>query len=246
MTGFDFADPESGISASLRPSGAALIFDHDEVIAASAEASAALEIANEQAVARIELDGVILEIELVPVGPAVSLGNDGSAEKLSVCRVLGELVTGTETKSIGCLGIHSEAGAGPDPSETALTRSIAIAFSDGGILALEANRPAGAESHAEEEVTAALADPEGMATEFSEALLSTQYDEAGRQVRATLELWADEEITPSRGRRAAGTIVCGSSLPLGARRLDLAFFRWSMDGRPGLGRYEVLAAAANE
>jgi hypothetical protein len=75
-----------------------------------------------------------------------------------------------------------------------------------------------------------------------EPLLSTQYDAAGRQVRATLELWPEQGEEPRPPLRAAGAIICGTSIEVDGRRLDVAFFRWSMNGRPGLGRYEILSA----
>ena len=245
MTGFDFADPESGISATLRPYGSAVVWDHDEVLAASAEAEAQVEKSEAAANLRLELDGASLRLELAPLAAPLALGGEEpGAEALTVCRMLGELDAGGRTRSISCLGIRSDGGSG-EGVDAALTRSIAVVFGDGGILALDAVRPRGAETHAEEEVIAAYADPEGISTPFAETLLSTQYDGDGRQVRATLELWSEEETAISRGRRAAGTIVCGTSLALGERRLDLAIFRWSMDGTPGLGRYEVLSGAAD-
>ena len=45
-------------------------------------------------------------------------------------------------------------------------------------------------------------------------------------------------------RRAAGEVLCGSSLDLGALRLDCAFFRWHLEGRAGVGRYDILRRAA--
>ena len=145
---------------------------------------------------------------------------------------------------MACLGIRSEAVSEADPDQVSLTRSIAVVFSDGGLLAIRAARPYGTTDHGDEEVTAALADPAGELMQVRETLLSTHYDEAGRQVRATLELWPEQETEPRPPLRAAGSIVCGTSLPVGERRLDVAFFRWSMDGRPGLGRYEILSAPA--
>jgi hypothetical protein len=70
-------------------------------------------------------------------------------------------------------------------------------------------------------------------------LLSTEYHIGGRHRRASIEL--------SRGAepalRGAGTIICGATLEASAPRIETAFFRWSIDGRPGLGRYEIVAAA---
>ena len=54
---------------------------------------------------------------------------------------------------------------------------------------------------------------------------------------AGLELYETEE---SPARRAAGEAVCGTTLDLGRLRLDCAFFRWRMEGREGVGRYDVL------
>jgi hypothetical protein len=243
MTGFDFADPDSGIAATLRPSGAAVVFDHDDVLAATAAAEPQIDESESAANLKLQFDGASLKLELAPIAAPLALGGaEPRAEQLTVCRVLGELEAAGKTRPISCLGIRSDGGA-DDAGEFSLTRSIAVAFSDGGILALDATRPRGAETHAEEDVVAAFADPEGTATAFAETMLSTQYDGDGRQVRATLELWPEHDSAP-RGRRAAGTIVCGTSLALGERRLDLAIFRWSMDGTPGLGRYEVLSTTA--
>ena len=60
---------------------------------------------------------------------------------------------------------------------------------------------------------------------------------SGRQRHAGLELWVGEDGFP---RRAAGEVLCGTTLDLGRLRLDCAFFRWRMDGREGVGRYDVL------
>jgi hypothetical protein len=120
-------------------------------------------------------------------------------------------------------------------------RSIGIVFSDGGLLALSASLPAGAEAHGEEEVAAILCDPDGAPLQFEESLLSTEYGEDGVQRRATLELWPDlEEMRPLRG---AGTLI--NSVRVRRQGLDseIAFFRWSVEGREGLGTYEVARSA---
>jgi hypothetical protein len=245
MMGFDFADPDRGISGCLRPSGAAVVFDHDEVLAAGTGVEAELGDGGIDAAATLSLDGASLRLELSRLGGPVSLrGDRAGSEELAVCRVRGEVMGGRRSHQISCLGVRSDAVTEAGPEDVSLTRSIAVAFADGGILALRAARPSGA-SHADEEVLAALADPDGEVTQVREPLISTQYDAEGRHVRATLELWPEQDAEPRPPFRAAGSIVCGTSLSLGERRLDIAFFRWSMDGRPGLGRYEVLQAAGD-
>lgn len=125
-----------------------------------------------------------------------------------------------------------------DESNQILRRSIGIVFSDGGLLALSAVRRPGASGHGEETVAAVLCGPDGAPAEASEALLSTEYGEDGVQRRATLELWLDdEEGQPLRG---AGTLISATRVDRDGLRADVAFFRWALEGREGLGHYEVV------
>lgn len=122
-------------------------------------------------------------------------------------------------------------------------RSIGIVFSDGGLLALTAHLPAGAEGHGEEAVDGVLCDPDGAPLRFEESLLSTEYGEDGVPRRATLELWPDtEEMRPLRG---AGTLISAVSVRRQDLDSEIAFFRWSVEGREGLGTYEVARAAVH-
>ena len=246
MMGFDFADPERGLFGTCRPSGAAILFDHEDVIAASIDARPELG-GGGDTTANLELDGASLQLEISRIGGPLSLRGDRSgSEELAICRVLGELRRGSDTQSLACLGVRTDAVSEADEAEASLTRSIAVAFGDGGILALRAARPRDATDHGDEETIAALANPDGEVTPVREPLLSTQYDDEGRHVRATLELWPEHGEEPRPPLRAAGSVVCGTSLAVGERRLDVAFFRWSMGGRPGLGRYEILSAPAGD
>ena len=43
--------------------------------------------------------------------------------------------------------------------------------------------------------------------------------------------------------RGSGEVLCGSTLDLGALRLECAFFRWRVEGGTGVGRYDVLRRA---
>jgi len=119
-----------------------------------------------------------------------------------------------------------------------LRRSIGIVFSDGGLLALSAARPPGSGGHGDEQVAAVLCDPDGAPVEVSEALLSTEYGPDGVQRRATLELWTDgEEGQPLRG---AGTLISAAKVDRPGQVSEIAFFRWALEGREGLGHYELV------
>ena len=125
---------------------------------------------------------------------------------------------------------------GEEPA--ALRRSIGIVFSDGGLLALTAVRPRDAGGHGEETVAGVLCGPDGAPVEASETLLSTEYGEDGVQRRATLELWLDDgEGQPLRG---AGTLISAAEVRREGLLAVVAFFRWALEGREGLGHYEVV------
>jgi hypothetical protein len=74
--------------------------------------------------------------------------------------------------------------------------------------------------------------------DVEEARLSTVYDGEGRQRSAGLELWLPGEEFP---RRASGVAIAGSSLDLEGLRVHAAVFRWRLEGREGLGAYEVMS-----
>jgi hypothetical protein len=122
--------------------------------------------------------------------------------------------------------------------DAALRRSIGIVFSDGGLLTLTAVRPRHATGHGEEEVAAIVCDPDAAPVEVSEVLLSTEYGEDGVQQRVTLELWLDgDEGHPLRG---AGTLISAAAVHRPGLDSQVAFFRWSFEGREGLGHYEIV------
>ena len=101
---------------------------------------------------------------------------------------------------------------------------------------LSSLRPTGARGHDEEAVWAAVVEA-GEPVRVVDPRLSTTYDGDGHQRRAGLELWPEADGAP---HRAAGEVLCGSTLDIGALRLDCAFLRWHMEGREGVGRYDVL------
>ena len=63
----------------------------------------------------------------------------------------------------------------------------------------------------------------------------------GRSAPASSSGSTKDDEYPHRG---AGEVVTGSTLELGALRMDVAFFRWHIEGRTGFGRYDVIRRAA--
>jgi hypothetical protein len=118
-----------------------------------------------------------------------------------------------------------------------LRRSIGIVFADGGLLTLSGTAPAEGAGHGDEPLLAVLCDPDAAPLVFEEALLSTEYGEDGVQRRVTLELWPD--IDEGRPLRGAGTMISAVEVEADGLATRIAFFRWSIEGREGLGHYEI-------
>jgi hypothetical protein len=179
--------------------------------------------------------GFELEFEAAsPPAEFEPLGGMEGHERL--CRVRGTAAG----RPIDCLGQRGRSWGTADWSEIALTRSLGAWLDEGPSVVYSAVRPAGAKSHAEEAQWGVLVDAEG-AVAMADPRLSTTYDGDGHQRRAGLELWVGED--DDYPRRGAGQVLCGSSVELGSLRLDLAFFGWTLDGRQGVGRYDVLRRA---
>lgn|GEM_PF-351971 len=121
-----------------------------------------------------------------------------------------------------------------------LRRSIGIVFDDGGLLALSAERAPGAGEHGEERLATILRQPDGNSIEVSETLLSTEYGPEGVQRRATLELWTDAD--GGQPLRGGGTLIGAGEAPRHNAVASVAFFRWALEGREGLGHYELVRA----
>jgi hypothetical protein len=265
---FAFGDPGAqlyglarlGIAGGSAGSALAVLFSGREPVAALAQGALpvpdgatweALELAGLRATVDAPLDrwsvafdaadgqGFALELEAVGA-PAASPSLGGMSGYEQPCRVRGTVRAGGREQAIDALGQRGRSWGDPDWDRIELTRTV-TAWTDGAAAALTAIRPAGAEHHDEESTWAAVWEPEGL-LEVEDGRLSTTYDADGHTRRAGLELWpAGEEAW---ARRGAGEVLCGSSLDLGALRLDCSFFRWHLEGRAGVGRYDIVRRAA--
>jgi hypothetical protein len=192
-----------------------------------------------------EGDGAGFALDFTAACPPFAPGAGSALEGYEqLCRVEGYVSVGGRRTAIACLGQRSHLW-GPSPWERIeIARSVCAWVEGPGALSLSAQRAAGADSHASEQVSAVLVDatsdsPGPVAVD--EPRLSTTYDAEGHHRRAGLELWVGED--DELPRRASGEVVCGTSLALGRLRLDCAFMHWHLDGRAGAGRYDVLRRA---
>lgn len=176
--------------------------------------------------------------DLAEASPVARRGGMAASEQL--CRVSGIVRGGGRETAIDCAGQRSHQWGSPDWERIELARSLTAWVEGPRGVTLTAVRPAGARSHGDEEIWAAIIHPDRIEP-VVDPRLSTTYDGDGRQRHAGIELWAgtDDELA----HRGAGEVLCGSTLDLGRLRLDTAFFAWHVDGREGVGRYDLLRRA---
>jgi hypothetical protein len=253
-------------------SGLAIVFHRGEPLSVHAEAGVAVdaprtwddvsaagidtEVIDPLRAWRLQLaaDEASLDLDLRAVGAVAALDPEHPAARAGgmqgfdqAVRVTGSATLRGRRVDVDARGQRGHSWGAPDWGKIALARTVGAWLGDDLSVSLTAIRPAGAKHHEDERVAATILerDPESgapRATAVVEPRLSTTYDEDGRQVAAGLELFVDEDGLP---RRAAGEVACGTTLDLGRLTLHCAFFRWRMEGRTGVGRYDVLARAAS-
>jgi hypothetical protein len=243
-----------GADGGEQPSGLAVVFSGRRplgaVALAGAEAPDAVSASVEEPLRRWTVRGageLAFELEFTATTPSAELGGRDKVAKAGglqgyeqICRVSGTVRVEGRSRAVNGLGQRGHAWGNPDWDKIALTRTVGAWMDDGTGVVIGAVRPEGVSVHADEAIWAAALDGE-RARIVDDARLSTTTVEAGRQIRAGLELWVGKDDDyPFRG---TGEVVTGSTLELGALRLDVAFFRWHVEGRTGTGHYDVIRHA---
>ena len=172
--------------------------------------------------------GDALALEFEPVSPAADLGGVHAR----VARVTGE----AGGRRVDGLGRVPETDAPPRWEELDAIRAVSALVDEQHALLAVARRPRGAVGHGDERVTACLLEEDSL-IDVETARISTVYDGGGRQRSAGLELWLPGEDYPRRG---SGLVIAGSSLDLDGLHAHVAVFRWRLDGREGIGSYELM------
>jgi hypothetical protein len=258
---FSFGDPEAdvyavarvGLSGEAGASGLGLVFSGGEPVAIQADGAVDV---TERSWAAIEAAGLSTTVERPLEAWTLSFASDAATFDLEVealsapgemadggmdgydqlCRFSGDATVAGTRVTIDCVGQRGHSWGAPDWDQMALARTLGVWIGEDLGVSLLAIRPAGGDRHDHESVAAYLYEG-GEPVRVQDPRLSTAYDGDQRQRRAGLELWVDED---SHARRAAGEVLCGTSLDLGRLRLDCAFLRWHMEGREGVGRYDIL------
>jgi uncharacterized membrane protein YgcG len=183
----------------------------------------------------LRFDAVSAPAMLDAETPVARVGGMTGYEQL--CSVAGTVRVGKRVIGVRCLGQRGHLWGMPDWGRIELARTLSAWLGADRAVYVTAVRPAKAKHHDEEAVAGFLFDA-GEPLAVFDPRLSTTYDGGLRQRRAGLELWMEEQ--GGFARRAAGEVLCGTTVDLGELRLDSAFFAWRMEGREGTGRYDVL------
>ena len=208
----EILDPESGLFVSLTSGGNGAIMLGEDVVAAAPIPVGGLDPLVDGAPLELETEHGELSVSIASTGEPIRLDGELTGRReASLIDTRGRLSHRGEDVDLDCRGvIHRRE---EDAETSALSREATIILADGGLICVASAAAEGSVEHGAEETVAAITHPGGY-IEFDEVLLSTEYDSAGRQRRATLELWpATEEIAALHG---AGSVVTGCTAKIGS------------------------------
>ena len=216
-----FFDPAREVHGTLR-AGVAVLFEGARAWALEGRP----ELSRDGDVVRAS-SGSEIELEFRPFSPPAELG--GASAR--VARVSGR----ADGREIDCLGTVGETREPPAWAELDAVRLLSAVFDEENALLLAARRPRGAQGHGQELVTAHILSA-GELLAVEDARVSTVYDAQGRQRSVGLELWLPGE---DFSRRGSGSVRAGLTLALEGLRVDAGLVAWRMEGRDGVGSYEI-------
>ena len=187
--------------------------------------------------AALETTNAAIDCELRASGPAVEITHvPGLSRYAHLAAVEGRVtIGGKETRVRGqALRTHSW-GTRTD----ARRRFVTAAAEDGALVEVAADRPRGSDAHGDELVGGEILDAQDWAGPLEHVRLSTVYGADGIPRKAGLELYRPGDEFPAR---LSGEAVGGATMEIGGSTRTLAFFGWSLAGRPAWGTYELESA----
>jgi hypothetical protein len=152
-----------------------------------------------------------------------------------LCRISGTVEVLGRNHDVRCIGRRTHCWGSFAWNGIERWRALYAASASGRAISVLAALPAGSNGHGEELRSARLLD-EDEPERFEDVYLSTVYGADRLPAKAGLELrTADEELP----RRLGGEAICGMRAERPDHELSLSFFRWSIEGEPAYGCYEV-------
>jgi hypothetical protein len=181
---------------------------------------------------------VELKVESV-MGPRVPdralLEKVGIDQYEQLCNVSGTVIALGRAHEISCLGRRVHCWGTFAWGDFQRWRALYATAASGRAISVLAAQPVGSKGHGDELRAARLLDEEEP-QQFRDVYFSTVYDAALLPTKAGLELWETDEEIP---RRFGGEAICAMRAQRPGHELIVSFFRWSIDGEPAYGCYEV-------
>jgi hypothetical protein len=188
--------------------------------------------------AKSDQGGLKLEVEALSAPRELP---DGVPEAIGVelyeqlCRLAGTVDVAGRTYPVRCLGRRSHWWGEVPWNRIDRWRTVYAAAASGRAISAVAALPSGSSGHDTEVRDAQfLDDPDALP--FEDVRLSTVYGEDGMPAKVGLELWRPDDEYP---QRLGGEVICGTCLERSSHELIVSFFRWSIDGEPAYGCYEL-------
>lgn len=189
------------------------------------------------------LAGESFELTFAPASEVadLELADAGTAARYQLARVRGTMIVDGAERVLDCAGERATRTGALDVKRFESFRAVSAWFGEADGLALLAARPRRARGH-DTELLAGVLFEAGVPVPVSEPRLSSTYTADGVPARVGLELWLGEEDDADQyARRAAGEAI-GQAAVCGDPPLRSELLRWRMQGREGVGVYELLRA----
>jgi hypothetical protein len=190
---------------------------------------------------RLSGDGV--ELTFAPMGAAaeLDLADAGITCVYQLAHVQGTVTLDGGERAVDCAGQRSRRLGALDPKRFGALRTVSAWCGDADGVAVLAARPRRARGHDSDLLDAVLVDG-GVPVRVTEPRLSSTYTADGLPARVGLELWFGEVDSEDQyTRRAAGEAI-GRAAACEDPGLRSELLRWRMQGRVGVGVYELLRA----
>ena len=199
----------------------------------------------------LDAPGARIELELHALTPPAELGEPATAavgraaglqRYAQLCEARGTAEIGGRHRTIEAPAVRTHRW-GP-AGEASRARFLTVASENDELLTVAAVQPPGARAHGEELIgghTTRAGNGGGDGPlPFETVRLSTVFAQDGLPVKATAELFRPGDELPSR---LAGVAAGGIAAALPGAHGSLTLFRFSFDGVPALGSYEIEAGA---
>jgi hypothetical protein len=187
------------------------------------------------------LTGGGVELTFTPAGEAAELDlpDAGVTSLYQLARVHGMVTLDGAEREVDCAGQRSLRLGTLDGKRFGTLRTVSGWFGDADGVAVLAARPRRARGHDSELLAGVLLEG-GVPVRVAEPRLSSTYTADGIPARVGLELWLGEDDDADQyARRAAGETI-GRAAACEDPPLRSAVLRWRMQGREGVGVYELL------